>query len=44
MAKTAASQRDKFVAHGGRFVETTTTDDPVAVVRRVLSALSGAVA
>jgi uncharacterized protein (DUF58 family) len=43
IAKTAAT-RDKFVGHGGRFVETTTTDDPVAAVRRVLSALSGATA
>jgi uncharacterized protein (DUF58 family) len=43
VAKTAAT-RERFIGHGGRFVETTTADDPVAVVRRILSALSGAAA
>jgi uncharacterized protein (DUF58 family) len=34
--------RDALVGHGGRFVETTTTDDPITVVQRLLAALDGA--
>lgn len=40
-AKTEA-MRDQLTGSGGRFVETVTTDDPVAAVKRVLGALTRA--
>jgi uncharacterized protein (DUF58 family) len=40
LAQTTEEIRDQLVAHGGRFVETTTTDDPVVAVKRILAALA----
>jgi uncharacterized protein (DUF58 family) len=34
--------RDKLIGQGGRFVEATTADEPIAVVQRILSAIDGA--
>ena len=39
--RTMAGYRDKLVEQGGRFVEVTTTDDPVLVVQNVLAAIGG---
>jgi hypothetical protein len=41
LAARMKSYRDKLLEQGGRFVEVTTTDDPVLVVQRVLSAIGG---
>jgi uncharacterized protein (DUF58 family) len=42
LAAKTEEMRDQLVACGGRFVETTTTDDPVTAVKRVLAALTRA--
>jgi uncharacterized protein (DUF58 family) len=42
LSRKMASYRDALVGHGGRFVETLTTDDPVKVVQSVLASLEGA--
>lgn len=41
LASKMKSYREKLLEHGGRFVEVTTTDDPVHVVQRVLAAIGG---
>ena len=42
LAAQMGRYRDKLVSQGGRFVEATTTDDPIIVVQSVLAALGGA--
>lgn len=41
LAENRAAYRETLVARGGRFVETTSADDPVGVVRSVLAAIEG---
>jgi uncharacterized protein (DUF58 family) len=41
LAQKMQQVADKFLAQDGRFVQVTTTDDPVAVVRSVLTAIEG---
>lgn len=41
LAEKMASYRDRLVEQGGRFVEVTTSDDPVLVVQSVLAAIGG---
>lgn len=40
LAQRTDEMRDQLVLHGGRFVETTTTDDPIVAVKRILAALT----
>jgi uncharacterized protein (DUF58 family) len=40
LAQRTEEMRDQLVLHGGRFVETTTTDDPIDAVKRILAALT----
>jgi uncharacterized protein (DUF58 family) len=42
LARNRGTYRESLVARGGRFVEATTSDDPVSVVRSVLEAIEGA--
>lgn len=42
LARNRDTYREGLVARGGRFVEATTSDDPVSVVRSVLAAVEGA--
>jgi len=41
LGRKMAGFRDKLVGQGGRFIEATTSDDPVSVVQSVLAALDG---
>lgn len=41
LSKNRARYRESLVARGGRFVEATTADDPISVLRAVLAALEG---
>jgi hypothetical protein len=42
LARNRVTYREGLIARGGRFVEATTADDPVSVVRSVLAAVEGA--
>ena len=41
LARSRARYRESLLARSGRFVEATTTDDPVSVVRAVLASVEG---
>jgi len=41
LARNRATYRESLLARGGRFVEATTTDDPVSVVLAVLGSVEG---
>jgi uncharacterized protein (DUF58 family) len=41
LARNRASYRMSLLARGGRFVEATTSDDPISVVRAVLASIEG---
>jgi uncharacterized protein (DUF58 family) len=42
LARNRAKYRESLIGRGGRFIESTTADDPVSTVRAVLAAIEGA--